>query len=340
MSSAAIAAEYASLIYLSNVYDYCTVVAAVIVLYDHILTFSQEVNLLWNAKLRGGTLVFFFNRYVALAWSIYMILSVFPWSSIKSCEAVNIADQTLLLTLYVVWAAFSSLRVFATSGRNWIFTAVTATLALGPFAGDLALYAGTSYSIFTLPVLGDQCNVSFGLSYPQIAKVSIVIRSCLISSDVIVLATILCNTRQMFRSTRDGASLAALLRRDGLQYFIVLLCLNVLDMILFFTHVFENTTSSFIVPISSIVISRCLLNLREVAVAHGPSDESHMSSSLDFASNPEPSDSVQPSSQDTVHDRDAAHLIELSLLSSQLESEPLSPESDIEAARDLGKVTE
>lgn len=66
--------------------------------------------------------------------------------------------------------------------------------------------------------------------------------------------------------------------------------------------------------ISSIVISRCLLNLREVAVAHGSSDEvsywyfssyymvtyimqSHMSSSLDFASNPEPSDSVQPSSQ-------------------------------------------
>ncbi|KAI0949367.1 hypothetical protein AcW1_009000 [Taiwanofungus camphoratus] len=50
----------------------------------------------------------------------------------------------------------------------------------------------------------------------------------------------------------------------GSMYFVSLLLLNVLDMILWLTSVFEEFVQFFILPISSILISRCLLNLREV----------------------------------------------------------------------------
>lgn len=282
-SSAALDAEYASIVYLYNVYNYCTMVSAVVIFYDFLLTLSQEVNLIWSTKPQGAALVFLCNRYVAFIWSIFNVLVVFSWSSLTSCEVIDIADEALLLTLYVSWAVFSSLRVYATSGRRWGWTILTGALALVPFAVDLTMYAGSTYNIISLPVLGDQCNMNFSMPFPTISKVSILSRACLIASDVIVLAVIMYNTRQMVVFGQTRSSTAALLRRDGLQYFVVLLALNVLDMILFFTNVFDNTTSSFIVPISSIVISRCLLNLRQVGNSASDSTNDELSSELYFA---------------------------------------------------------
>ncbi|KAH9948733.1 hypothetical protein B0H21DRAFT_820668 [Amylocystis lapponica] len=59
------------------------------------------------------------------------------------------------------------------------------------------------------------------------------------------------------------ASLVTLLLRDGTLYFVLLLILNILHMTLYLTNVFFDMIY-FVGPISSIIISRFLLNLRQV----------------------------------------------------------------------------
>ncbi|KAI0930219.1 hypothetical protein AcV5_006991 [Taiwanofungus camphoratus] len=51
-----------------------------------------------------------------------------------------------------------------------------------------------------------------------------------------------------------------LLKRDG----VLILVLNILDIVLYVTNVFTTVTSCFIAPLTSIIISRCILNLRHV----------------------------------------------------------------------------
>ncbi|OCH87019.1 hypothetical protein OBBRIDRAFT_837711 [Obba rivulosa] len=59
------------------------------------------------------------------------------------------------------------------------------------------------------------------------------------------------------------ASLATLLLRDGTIYFLIFLFLNVIQMILFLTGVF-NYVTIFITPLSSILVSRFIMNLRQI----------------------------------------------------------------------------
>ncbi|PCH40412.1 hypothetical protein WOLCODRAFT_150448 [Wolfiporia cocos MD-104 SS10] len=53
------------------------------------------------------------------------------------------------------------------------------------------------------------------------------------------------------------------MRRNGLVYFAVMVLLNILDAILFVKGIFYNVFPSFISPLSSIIISRFVLDLRE-----------------------------------------------------------------------------
>lgn len=110
--------EEETFIEFNSVYNYCTMVASVIIFYDYFLTLSQEIALVWSKQFTFVALVFHINRYTAFVWSIFNILAVFHWHSSESCNAVIIADDALFLVLYTTWAAFSALRVFATSGRD------------------------------------------------------------------------------------------------------------------------------------------------------------------------------------------------------------------------------
>ena len=43
--------------------------------YDYLLTFSQEVSLFWNRRWTGATVLFFSNRYLTLFVAILQLLT-------------------------------------------------------------------------------------------------------------------------------------------------------------------------------------------------------------------------------------------------------------------------
>ena len=44
-------------------------------LYEHVVTFTDEVTLFWGRGWTGATILFFMNRYFVFAYSVYSMFS-------------------------------------------------------------------------------------------------------------------------------------------------------------------------------------------------------------------------------------------------------------------------
>ena len=53
--------------------------------YDYVLTFGQEVELIWSRKISGAAILFVLNRYVTLIWVIANCIPTDPPSPLP-CE--------------------------------------------------------------------------------------------------------------------------------------------------------------------------------------------------------------------------------------------------------------
>lgn len=94
-------------------------------------------------------------------------------------------------------------------------------------------------------------------------------RTCLIASDILVLyvtwMSMLKLRRMSGSSSPRVSSLIVMMCRDGTIYFLALLLLNSLEIGLYLTNVFTGL-STVITPVSSVIMSRFLLNLRQLSV--------------------------------------------------------------------------
>ncbi|KZT06063.1 uncharacterized protein LAESUDRAFT_759600 [Laetiporus sulphureus 93-53] len=138
---------------------------------------------------------------------------------------------------------FSALRVFAVGHRNFQIASITLVLSLVPVGTNLFSDVRASFSTIDVPGFGIACNAGSDIS----ATTSTIIKKEAVAVNM-------------------KASIVTLLLRDGTIYFAVLLVLNVAHLVLSLTNVFLDITffvTSFV--LSSIIISRFLLNLRQVS---------------------------------------------------------------------------
>ncbi|OCH90118.1 hypothetical protein OBBRIDRAFT_624304 [Obba rivulosa] len=124
------------------------------------------------------------------------------------------------------------------------------------------------YQIDTLPVVGVTCSDGSKLSETEN------VRACVIAADLLVLVVTWSKTYGILRDTRLSKmrpSIAIMLLRDGTLYFLLLLTLNILNIAGFSSHFFDSAIALFGTPLSSMIISHFLLNLRQAANA--PQDD-------------------------------------------------------------------
>lgn len=97
----------------------------------------------------------------------------------------------------------------------------------------------------------------------------IITRSCSIASDALVILVISYNIPFSFKgSIRDMTSrrsLSSSLSEDGLIYFMALLVLNIAQMVVYLSGTCNDVVLTFTYPITSIIISRFILNLRKIS---------------------------------------------------------------------------
>ncbi|KAJ7224863.1 hypothetical protein C8J57DRAFT_1731305, partial [Mycena rebaudengoi] len=121
--------DYATFTSDYRIYRYVFLAGLVIVIYDHLLTFSKEVKYIWLTKLRPSTCWFLAARYIGLIGNI--IVSVFYFGALSHEEVL--IETTL------------SIRVFAMYGRNmWVLVPLPALVCI---SGILAvIWQGLGWS--------------------------------------------------------------------------------------------------------------------------------------------------------------------------------------------------
>ncbi|KAL7278311.1 hypothetical protein ACG7TL_008287 [Trametes sanguinea] len=224
------------------IYNYIGFATFVATIYDWLLCLGQETQLIWPQPRTGASALYFFNRYLCtfllhLNWVAEYIMLIGP-------------------------AVFSCLRVYALTGRNTVLSVLTLFFGLMPFVLNMAtIYAGHVVNE-PMPV---GCTDEYTLS------ATVTIAGSLIFSDLLVIAVTWWSTykiSRLARSVTEKLTLNQVMLENGTIYFLCMTCLNVLQVLLNAISLVNTAfdtgsyTEGFIDLLTSVLISRFLLNLR------------------------------------------------------------------------------
>ncbi|KAJ8490234.1 hypothetical protein ONZ51_g2449 [Trametes cubensis] len=253
----------------SVTFNYCSISIITLLTYYYLTTLSQELKY-YNRKFSVATLLYITNRYVPLANALYAA----PWLVYSGSEQ------------YFPWAIFSALRTYALHRKLYsaimvlVMSLSTVIISSLIAAGlELAAYQYGTHIGELLDSLRHSLHTYEGTSIaPAAARVPMVIAD---------LITIVITWKTQHRTYSLGKKLPAsfilttVLLRDGTIYFVVLTILNILLLAFDYHQVFANDPINvsylvnFAEPITSILISDFLTNLREAAdnLASGPESQ-------------------------------------------------------------------
>ncbi|OCH84400.1 hypothetical protein OBBRIDRAFT_829504 [Obba rivulosa] len=258
-------AALASQLYQSYISELFQLASCVIVLHEYAATFEQEMEAIWSRKLTNITsILFLLNRYNTLFQAV--TVTAFSFFGNQRCWFSTLSStitSAFVLVSYVVWAAFSALRVYSIDGRNLHLGLITLVLGLVPFGTNLY---GTFIQVSSMILLDDICIIDWNPRSIKNDIVMVVTHASLVLCDILVLYATLSNIhlpRRAAVSCHIRASIMSLLIRDGILYFSLLLLLNCTHIVLWVTGQFEYI-STLTIPIYSIIISRFILTLRTI----------------------------------------------------------------------------
>ncbi|RDX41488.1 hypothetical protein OH76DRAFT_1489418 [Lentinus brumalis] len=235
--------------------NYCIMATTVLFIYDTFITFDREVGLFWTAKrISGASLLFYANRWIYMAYYVMGLVQFasFPSDKVRvkphnycamivnvcSCSMFVLAVQAIALLQFIPGAVFSALRAYVLS-RSKPLGLLVFTLSLAPVGAN--------------------------------AVIVIISRVPLVAADMILIYITWTKLRGWATLTdiRQSKRLALsdILLRGGIIYFAILFVLNTLHPIFSATGVADQGASSYITefsaPITTIIISRFLLELQE-----------------------------------------------------------------------------
>ncbi|KAH7925740.1 hypothetical protein BV22DRAFT_1128780 [Leucogyrophana mollusca] len=262
--------------------QYLSAAGLVVLLWDHLLTFGDEVRFIWSAKLSAPKVLFLFNRYVV---PIAMIIQAYGFSGLASPRLTSTAFRGLIILEsdcsphsckgWTAAAASLGMITIGTSNflvllRLWVLwdrsrRLMVWTLTLFVLTQITAL-ATTAYLISqmipflvympTMQVCLLSQKVDFAmLWYPGVAF------------EVMIFVTTFWNA--VDRPRAHNTQMAKILYRDGSAYFFVLFGLRLTNLILaiaaplslIFLGVF------FIWCAVNVTLTRLILNLRRLSEA-------------------------------------------------------------------------
>ncbi|KLO09658.1 hypothetical protein SCHPADRAFT_943470 [Schizopora paradoxa] len=263
--------------------------AVILLIYDTIITLSDEIHLIWLQRWSLGKFLYLVVRYSSYFDEVVILLFIFSDTlSDGSCRAVyETADWMMTMGIIVCQAALI-LRAYAIWERNNMLLVYLAFVQLGALiATALKVHYSDKFLIteptpsgtpaYCLPVLGNN---------------GIFINYC-----VCIFVEL---TKALSHWKKVSTSLVHTLFRDGVVYFVILFSISVMNLI--FTVKAFNTPYFYIATqhlrvLHSILTSRVILNVRKVAFVDemsmpsikgvAPSNASRfcerLSQSIDFA---------------------------------------------------------
>ncbi|TFY67957.1 hypothetical protein EVJ58_g1300 [Rhodofomes roseus] len=160
---------------------------------------------------------------------------------------LNLTTAATYCLLNFLWGFISAARVHAINGRQWRLPLIIMTLYIVPVVATIYDYSRLGWEI----------------------AVELATRISIIAADALVLA-VTWRATFGFKRCKDSAKvklpLTTLLLRDGTAYFSILLVLNIINIIMWTTNIYQNVTE-FPTTLTTVLLSRFILNLRQRALA-------------------------------------------------------------------------
>ncbi|TBU42484.1 hypothetical protein BD309DRAFT_962874 [Dichomitus squalens] len=276
--------------------NYCDVTAPTVVMYDWLLTFPREAQLMLRGRARPLSVALYLaNRYINLLDETMGLLGYNTSLSTKSCTGIAFSNLVLTYLSLLPPALFTGLRAFALSS-DWRISSLILILSCLPFATNMVTF-GYHLSGLEDPILG--CLDDIVQPESLFRKIGIINRTCTIAADTLLIVLTWWSLRVQTIGQAAGAisekGLVGVMLRDGMLYFGILLVLNIAQLLveeLSFFDTLGDIVAVFSAPLSSILVSHFMLDLQEAyqrkvvgLASNDPLHTSHTMSvpSLNFA---------------------------------------------------------
>ncbi|TBU50857.1 hypothetical protein BD309DRAFT_985475 [Dichomitus squalens] len=248
---------------------YTALAGFAILLYEYLITFDREVRYVSEHKRTWAMAVFVLNRYISLLQSLATLLSTLLPVNTFSCIYMTRTIAACQILLYVVWAVFSALRVYAFSGNNATVVVVVVVLSLVPVATNTALSAVTWIEVDPLLPSSNinYCSEEYNITPQVFADLGLLTHVPLLLSEAIVIIVTFVRTWNL-APRRDKSSmveLARLVLKEGILYFLAMLLINstliISDFILDANFAVACVIFGLMVPV---LVSRFYLDLDRI----------------------------------------------------------------------------
>ncbi|KAG1745035.1 uncharacterized protein EDB91DRAFT_1122210, partial [Suillus paluster] len=252
--------------------QYVSAAGLVVLLWDHLLTFHDEVELIWRARLSLPKLLFLFNRY---AVSASLIILTYAFSGISDdilsdsfCHtwfgvgvvvgmvSIGTSNFLILLRLWVLWERRTRL--------------VVSTLILFLLTQTTSIIC-TSYIVCSmLPYMIFEPQLHVCMLIKEVDFV--ILWAPGIAFELMIFIMTWWNA--LDRPLPRHAKMARVMYRDGSIYFFVLFALRLLNLVLSLVAPLSLTFLGvfFIWSACNVTLTRLIMNLRRVATEAEESD--------------------------------------------------------------------
>ncbi|TBU34124.1 hypothetical protein BD311DRAFT_747179 [Dichomitus squalens] len=247
---------------------YCFTAAAVLFIYDSIITTGDEIQCFWGRKVTGAAILFWLNKYMALLYMVWDLLD--RPTSAENCIITARGVAALEFSMFLVAAVFAGIRVYALR-KSLLLSSFTFLLTAVPFGVNMLdfHYGETGqYSVFG-------CAPNNRIPSSLEKKLTILCRVCAIAGDCLAVAATWLALSQRHRIHHGFApkgTLSRVLLVDGTIYFAFLLIINALHLIFTMLQVDEgylqgnSDFGQFTTPLTALLVSRFLLHLQKASL--------------------------------------------------------------------------
>lgn len=247
-----------------HLHSYFQYLAMTILYYDHLVTFRDEVNLIWGRRKMSGAYCFFANRYLAFFGNIVVAVCYSYPLSPSACRSYGLFRQLLLLVTQVLVGVLLTLRIYALyrcSKRILAFMVGCGAILIGVSCSSLL---GQKSEVAD-PATG--CHV--GLSKNTSIHLAIAWEALFVYDTLVMFMTLYKSYRSRYHDplVRTHVPLVWLIVRDGSMFFAVMALANLANILTFYfagTFV-RGGLSTFASCISVTMMSRLMLNLHQNA---------------------------------------------------------------------------
>lgn len=192
------------------------VIAAVILVYDYMLTLEQEVKLLWPTKLTTAKVLFLVARYTPFLDLVGVVITYHLLDSPRACTVL----YTYALWSYTVGICITevilALRCWAVWGRDRRFGIGLGISLAMIWVAVLGLVIKFQNTLIFSPATEQGCFLTGGSRTAYV-----VLYALFLASDSLVLVLTLAKCLKSMRSTSHHSIVLASLYKDGILYYLL-----------------------------------------------------------------------------------------------------------------------